>query len=66
MIKKDIRKTYWGLLKYEYTKDDDNKSTDVFMPEVVLCCCCCPEEGYILYNTKKEALKNRRGEGWQR
>lgn len=66
-IKRDIKKTYWGLLKYYHTEHPKKgKDIAVFRPEMTMSECCCAEEGYVLYETKKEAQKYIYGQDWQK
>lgn len=65
--KNALKKTYWGLLEYKYTEDNAGKEVHVFGLETAgEECCYHYEDATVLYETKKEALRNQHCKGWQK
>lgn len=55
MKKINLKKKYYGILKYSYTND---KKKDVFNLKEFYQCCDCADTGIELFETKEEAKDN--------
>lgn len=54
--KHKIKKSYWGILRFVHVEHPKkNINIEVFEPEQTYSDCCCAEEGFKLYDTRKDA-----------